>query len=456
MGKYFGTDGIRDRAFEGLLKTDAVLRYGRAFGSFAAARTPGGRVLIGRDTRDSGPKIVDLLARGLVDAGLSVVDGGVLTTPAVQTLCREERFDLAIVVSASHNPAEDNGLKLFGADGRKLIDAAEAAIEAAIEADSGGAPPFRRDGGRLVADPHLERRYVRFLRETCLPNLDLGGLPVVLDCAHGAASHLGPRLLDAFGARVVAHHAQPDGRNINREAGVFYVERLRRATLETDGGVAVALDGDADRALFLDETGALRDGDDVIGALAVDLAERDRLLGRRVVTTVMANFGLSVFLKRFGIEQETTAVGDRYVAARMAETGAVLGGEQSGHVVLRETSESGVERWFGDGLYTALRVFDAMRRLRARLADLCAGIEKFPQVLVNVRVRRKPPVETIEGLAEALRSAETELKGEGRILLRYSGTEPLLRVMVEGRDGARIRALADDLAATAARAVGAA
>jgi phosphoglucosamine mutase len=446
--KYFGTDGIRDRAGEGLLAPDRVLAYGRALGRFVAMRRPGGRVLLGRDTRASGPEISAALAEGLVAAGLVAVDGGVLTTPAVQTLCREEGFALALVISASHNPAHDNGVKVFGGDGRKLPDAEEAAVELLIDADRGRVAPA--PGGKLVADADAADRYVRFVREACLPGLDLGGMRIVLDCAHGAASRLGPRLLDAFGARVTVRHAEPDGLNINREAGVFYVDRLRSEVREGGPAIGLALDGDADRAMFLDEEGTLRDGDAVVGLLAADLAARGALPGNRVVVTVMSNFGLHVFLKKRGVTAEQTAVGDRYVAQRMDETGAVLGGEQSGHVILRDGA-----RWYGDGLLTALRVCEALRRTGRSMADSCREIERFPQLLVNVRVKAKPPTTEIPGLHEAAAAAENALGGEGRVLLRYSGTEPLLRVMVEGREEARVRALAEGLADVVRRSLGA-
>lgn len=446
--KYFGTDGIRDRAGEGLLARPRVAVYGRALGRFFAKRAARGRVLVGRDTRASGPWIVDALADGLAASGLVAVDGGVLTTPAVQALCREEGFAGAVVVSASHNPAHDNGVKVFGGDGRKLPDADELELERLIDDDRG--PDGAAVAGERASDPGAEARYVSFVRSARFPRLDLSGTAIVLDCAHGAASRIGPKLLASFGARVHVLHAEPDGENINRDAGVFFVERLRGVVRDATPAVGVALDGDADRALFVDEDGVVRDGDDVVGALATDFAARGVLTGSRVVTTVMSNCGLTAFLRRRGIAHDTVAVGDRHVAARMAETGAVLGGEPSGHVVLRDG-----DRWFGDGLLTALALFDAMRRTGSRLADLCRGVEKFPQLLLNVAVRAKPPTADVPGLAAATRDAEAELEGEGRVLLRYSGTESLLRVMVEGRDGDRVRAIADRLAALVRREIGA-
>jgi phosphoglucosamine mutase len=445
--KYFGTDGIRDVAGEGLLAPDRVLAYGRAFGRYVASKAPGGRVLVGRDTRDSGPGIVAALADGLTACGLEVVDGGVLTTPAVQTLCREEKFDSAIIVSASHNPAEDNGIKFLGPDGRKLPDDAEAAVERLIDeapATAAGAPR-----GKVSSAPELEARYLDFMREQCFPSLDLRGRTIVLDCAHGAASHLGPRLLDLFGARVFVFHAQPDGTNINHNAGVFHVANLRDAVELNGPAIAVALDGDADRALFLDETGEVRDGDHVLGLLAEDLHRRKALPGGVIVTTVMANLGLAHFLRRIGIRQEVVPVGDRYVAAKMEETGAALGGEQSGHVIFREGA-----RWFGDGLYTALRVLDVMARSERTLRELTAGVEKYPQLIRNVPVRRKLPPETVPPLLAAIREAEAALGSDGRVVVRYSGTESIFRVMIEGRVAATVAALAERIASAAAQALG--
>jgi len=376
-----------------------------------------------------------------------VFDGGVLTTPAVQALCREEGFAAAIVVSASHNPAHDNGVKVFGADGRKLPDSEEAELEELIDRDAG--PEVGRRRGATVRDEAAEDRYVRFLRERRLPHLDLAGRAVVLDCAHGAAYRIGPKVLAAFGARVDVRHAQPDGDNINRDAGVFFVDRLRGPVLENAPAVGFALDGDADRLLFVDEDGALRDGDDALGALAGDLHGRGLLAGARVVLTVMSNYGLVASLKRRGIAPDQVAVGDRNVAARMAETGAVLGGEQSGHVIFRED-----DRWCGDGLYTGLRLLDASLRARRPLADLCRGVERFPQVLLNVAVRSKPPVDQVPGLLADAQAAEATLQGEGRVLLRYSGTESILRVMVEGRDPSVVARLAEGLADRVRVAIG--
>jgi phosphoglucosamine mutase len=447
--KYFGTDGIRDVAGQGLLAAPRIRELGWALGAYLHQRQPAARVLVGRDTRASGPSILEGLAPGITGAGHRLLDGGILSTPAVQSLCREEAFDLAIVISASHNPARDNGIKLFGSDGRKLPDDAELLIEELMDEAAAGRVPPRGPKGSVERDDAAGQRYLRFLREDCLPDLDLSGMRVVLDCAHGAASELGPELLESFGAQVDTRGAAPDGLNINDGAGVFFVEELGEGVQARGAVLGMALDGDADRVLVVDETGIPRDGDHVMGILAADLKERGALHGDRLVTTVMANLGLRVYLKSLDIACDMVPVGDRFVASRMAETGAVLGGEQSGHVIFR----SG-DRWFGDGLYTALRLLDVIGRCGRPLSELAARVEKFPQVLVNVPVQRKTPIEQLEELRATAERCEAELGGEGRVLLRYSGTEPLLRVMVEGRDAARIEDLAQQMVDVVRRLLG--
>lgn len=438
--KYFGTDGIRGPAGEGLLAPDRVAALGRAAGAFVADMGGARRVLIGRDTRESGPWIAKLLADGFRGAGVAVCDGGVLTTPAVQWLAREEHFDLAVVVSASHNPAADNGIKFFGGDGRKLPDESELRIEQLIDADDGVATDPR---GNLLKDGGAAARYIDGLRLR-LPQLDLAGRTIVLDCAHGAASEIGPELLRRFGARVVVRNAAPDGKNINAAAGVFAVDALAPVVAEYGACLAVALDGDADRVLLLDERGLQRDGDAILGVLARDLHDRRALPGSRLITTVMSNLGLKHFLRAVGIAVEVTPVGDRFVAQRMATTGTILGGEQSGHIIFREG-----DVWSGDGLYAALRVLDIMVRRRKSLSELAHGLETFPQVLVNIHARVKMALEDIPGMSAAIEAAQTALGEDGRVLIRWSGTEALLRVMVEGRDRTLVDRLVADLAATA-------
>ncbi len=422
--KYFGTDGIRGLAGVGALTRERVEAYGRAAGAYVASMGGSRRILIGRDTRTSGPWMTDALASGFLGAGVAVSDGGILTTPAVQWIAREEGFDLAIVVSASHNPAPDNGIKFFGRDGRKLPDADEIRIETLIDQDPGivAAPRALRS-----KDEGASHRYVAAMRQR-LTKLSLVGRTLILDCAHGAASSIGPELLNALGASVVVVNAEPTGHNINDNAGVVAVEAMAPLVRRHRGAIAIALDGDADRVLMLDEDGKLRDGDAIMGILARDLAARGELVDRLLVTTVMSNLGLHHFVKNDGIKLEITPVGDRFVSQKMDEMGAVLGGEQSGHIIFREGA-----RWSGDGLYAALRVLEVMTRRDMALAELAREMETFPQVLKNIHAKAKVPIAAIAGLPEAIAAAEQEMGSEGRVLIRWSGTEPLLRIMVEGR-----------------------
>ena len=423
--KYFGTDGIRDAAGQGLLAPDRVVAYGQALGAWLAGQHPSGaRVFFGRDPRESGPEILDELSAGLMRFGHHVVDGGILSTPAVQSLCRAEGFDLAVVISASHNPASDNGIKFFGPDGRKLKDEVEIALEELMDAPRGAGGG---DLGESRSDETAAERYLALLAAR-FEGLDLGGMRVVLDCAHGAASAFGARALEQFGAEVILRGAVPDGQNINAGAGVFYVAELAGPVAEAGACIGLALDGDADRVLLMDESGSVRDGDHILGILALDLLSRGALPEERVVTTVMANMGLFAFLAEAGVCCDTVPVGDRHVAARMAETGAALGGEQSGHIIFHEG-----EHWYGDGLHTALTVLEVMKRRGLPLSVLGRGIEKYPQRMENLRVREKPPVESVPELMAAMKEVEGELADLGRVVLRYSGTEPLLRVMVEAR-----------------------
>ena len=448
--RFFGTDGIRDEAGKGLLAADAVAAYGQAVGVWLASKKHEARVLVGRDTRASGPQILEHLASGLVGSGHVLVDGGVLPTPAVQGLCRSEGFDLAIVISASHNPAQDNGIKLFGGDGRKLSGKVEALLEAHIEsALQQSLDPVAGKPGKRVAD---EGASVRYMDDLCdrFKDLDLSNETIVVDCAHGASAHIAPAVLERLGARVLTRGIDPDGLNINRDCGVFHVAELGEQVREHKALLGFALDGDADRSLLVDELGEVRDGDHVLGMLAAHMKSEGKLLANTLVTTVMANLGLKVFLEDQGIHCEMTPVGDRYVAEGMDRLGAVLGGEQSGHVIFREE-----EKWFGDGLYTVLRVVEASRQVGKPLSELTRGIEKYPQKLINVKVSAKPPIEEVQEIVDAGAAAEKKMGREGRVLLRYSGTESLLRVMVEGKDEALVTELAESLAAVVEQALGA-
>jgi phosphoglucosamine mutase len=442
MDPIFGTDGIRDRAGQGWLSDPNVLRVGRAVGAVVAAR-PGvlrspvparfrklrtavsrtsparGSVLIGRDSRASGPHLEALLAEGLAAQGVPVALAGVVSTPGVAYLARRWGCSLGIVISASHNPADDNGIKLISPQGFKVPDAGEAAVEAILR--SADPAPAPRPAGSAKDCSKRSAEYLDFLEGFSRP---LKGMRIVADCGHGAAAAFAGPLFRRLGARVVVLNASPDGRNINAGCGALHPEGLAKAVLREKADAGVAFDGDADRAIFVDETGQVRDGEHVLALAGTALKARRRLPGNAVVSTVMANFGLERHLASHGIALARTKVGDRYVAEEMLAKGRVLGGEPSGHVLFYDASPA------GDGLLTALRVFDLLREQGRRFSEV--AFAKFPQVLINVKVARKPPLGQCPGIGAAISAAERELGSDGRILVRYSGTESLCRVMVEG------------------------
>ncbi|MEZ6195494.1 MAG: phosphoglucosamine mutase [Planctomycetota bacterium] len=438
--RYFGTDGIRGLANSGNLHPDIVLRIGHAIGRKVRESHPGPerpRVLLVRDTRVSGPMISGILAGGLLGHGVDVLDGGVLPTPACALVVRRESLALGLVVSASHNPMPDNGIKLFGPDGRKLSDDAEVDIERYIDqAASRDTGLTGADVGRLVPYARAAELYLEAMGNEFFRDLDLAGRRVVIDCSHGAGSVITPRVLAALGAEVLAINAEPDGLNINRDVGVFHADRLAEVVRREKADFGFSLDGDGDRVVMVDETGGVLDGDDILAILAGEIDAG----GPGLVATVMSNLGLKVLLKDRGIAFHETPVGDRYVAERMASTGARIGGEQSGHVILREG-----DYWFGDGAYTALRIAEIMARTGKPLSALATAMDRFPQVLQNVPVSEKPPLSELSRLQETQRRHQIALGDEGRILVRYSGTESLARVMVEGRDRDRIAEVARDL-----------
>ncbi len=456
MPRIFGTDGVRDVAGKGHLAPDRVRLLGRAAGTLlrrdpalfrsslprafrhlaagGPARGEGsGRVLVGRDTRVSGPDLERWLAEGFRSAGVGVVRAGILTTPGVSRLVRAWGCALGAVISASHNPARDNGIKFVSPQGFKIPDAAEAAIEELMESGAvrarRGPPP--RDFSRRTGD------YLDALAALGPP---LGGLRIAVDCAHGAASAYAGPLLERLGARPVVTGASPDGRNINAGCGALHPERLARGVVREKARLGVAFDGDADRAIFVDETGEVRDGDHVLALCGIHLKEKRKLPGNLVVSTVMANFGLERALRERGIALARTKVGDRFVAEEMLRSGAVLGGEQSGHVLFFDAAPA------GDGLLTLLRVLGVMVESDRPLSELAGVLSKLPQVLLNVAVGRKPPLEEVPEVRRAARAAERSLRGDGRVLVRYSGTEPLCRVMVEGADARRVDRAARDVA----------
>jgi phosphoglucosamine mutase len=445
VNRLFGTDGIRGVANEPPLTPDLAYRVGRELVATLAAQHASEkvRVVIGRDTRRSGPLLESAMVAGLLSAGADCFAVGVLPTPGIALLTRALDAHGGIVLSASHNPFQDNGIKLFSSEGTKFPDAWEEQIEARL-AGPDTAPRARAEGlGRLVAYDRAEKYYVDFLTR-CFP-LDLAGLTLVLDCAHGATYRVAPAVFRRLGARVVTTCARPDGTNINAGCGALHPERLRRRVSAAGADLGFAFDGDGDRLISVDHLGETRDGDYVLVIAGRHMAGRGRLKANTVVTTVMANLGLDEALAAAGITVVKTQVGDRYVHEEMLRSGANLGGEQSGHLLFPDYGPT------GDGILSALAVLSVMRETGETLASLAACMRKFPQVLVNVPVARKPPIDTLTEVAERIRGFEREMDGTGRILVRYSGTEPLARVMIEGADGDRIRAMADELASAIRR-----
>ncbi len=449
MTRLFGTDGIRGVANEAPLTPDLAHRVGRQLVATLQAERGVERVrlVIGRDTRRSGPLLEAAIVSGVLSAGGDCYTVGVLPTPGIAQLTRALEAHGGIVLSASHNPFADNGIKLFSAEGSKFPDAWEDRIEAGLQGPD-RAPRARGAGiGRLVAYDRAEAYYVDFLCR-CFP-LDLGGVSIVLDCAHGATYRVAPRVFRRLGAAVTTLGARPDGTNINAGVGALHPERLAARVRARAAHVGFAFDGDGDRLMSVDDTGQVRDGDYALAITGRHLAARGRLKGNVVVTTVMANLGLDESLRDAGIQIVKTQVGDRYVAAEMHRLGANVGGEQSGHLLFLDHAPA------GDGILSALALLSVMRETGESLAALAGCLRKFPQVLVNVAVRAKPPIDSLDGLGDRVRTFEQEMNGQGRILIRYSGTEALARVMIEGADGGRIRAMADDLAGMIQRLIGA-
>jgi phosphoglucosamine mutase len=440
MGRLFGTDGIRGVANEDPLTPDLAYRVGRELAVTLAIErgVPRPRVVIGRDTRLSGGLLEAAMVSGLLSAGADAFAVGVMPTPAIALLTKAIEADGGIVLSASHNPFEDNGIKLFSAEGTKFPDAWEDLIEARFRGPDEAPRARRADIGRLITYDPAESYYVGYLTR-CFA-LDLTGMTIALDCAHGATYRVALRVFRKLGAKVVAIGTKPSGTNINAGFGATHPATLQKRVRAAGATIGFAFDGDGDRLISVDETGEIRDGDYALAVIGRHLAARDRLKGNVLVTTVMANLGLDRSLDDAGIRVVKTQVGDRYVHEEMQKIGANVGGEQSGHLLFLDYAPT------GDGILSALTLLSVMRDTEASLSALAACMRKFPQILVNVPVLRKPPLDTVAGLAERAQTYEREMGTSGRVLLRYSGTESLARVMIEGPDAGRIRAMADDLA----------
>lgn len=425
MGVLFGTDGIRGVANSYPMTAEMAIAVGRALATLFA-RLDGAPFIIGQDTRISGDMLTHALAAGICSLGGNVALAGVLPTPGVAHLTRAAKAAAGIVISASHNPFQDNGIKIFTSDGYKLSDQTEAEIEALVlETDLAARAEKVETPGRVRILPDAGTRYVNFLIATAPSGNFLSGCRIVLDCANGATSDVAPRLFTALGATVTALFNEPDGRNINAGCGSQDPQTLARQVVAQNADIGLAFDGDGDRLVAVDEKGAPLTGDQVLAVCAKGLQAAGRLKGRGVVSTVMSNMGLKQALAELGIAHQSAAVGDRYVLEKMLECGALMGGEDSGHMIFLESHTT------GDGLLAALKLLATVQTEAKPLSQLRRVMTVFPQVMINVPVTHKPPIETEPAISDAIRAVERVLNGRGRVLVRYSGTQALCRVMVE-------------------------
>ena len=449
MKALFGTDGIRGEAGQFPLDPATVTAIGFSLASHLAASGAKPKIITGRDTRESGTSIEQALMDGASRAGAECLSAGVITTPGVAFVTRKEQASAGVVISASHNPYHDNGIKIFAPSGRKMDDSVERQIEADI---------FNRievSAARSTEQSHeaeekLREEYLSFLSGEIGKGLDLKDLTIVVDCANGASSALAPTLFEQLGAKVIAINASPDGRNINRDCGSLHIDSLRAKVVAEQADLGVAFDGDADRSLFVDGDGNFVDGDATLWALANHLRAHRQLKGDVVVATVMSNIGLEIALRSAGIKLVRTDVGDKYVLEELLKLGASLGGEQSGHIILPDLSLA------GDGMITTLCLLRALSESRQTLAEITAGFKRYPQILVNVRVREKVPFSDLASVQTEVREIEELLSQQGRLLLRYSGTEELARVMIEGENQEEINKWAGRIAQAIEREIGAA
>jgi phosphoglucosamine mutase len=440
--KLFGTDGVRGIANIDPMTTDMAMQLGRAAAFvFKNGGNRRHRVVIGKDTRLSGYMIENALVAGICSMGVDVLIVGPLPTPGIAFITSSMRADAGVVISASHNPYQDNGIKFFSSTGFKLPDEVELRIEDLIlNHRLEGSRPIAEEVGKAYRIDDAVGRYVVFLKNTFPKELDLQGLRIVLDCAHGAAYKVAPAVLTELGAEVIPLGVEPNGMNINEGCGSLYPEVMADKVRQYRADLGIALDGDADRVIFVDENGDEVDGDHIMALCGTEMIEAGTLRQNTIAATVMSNMGLDIAMKRAGGHVVRTAVGDRYVVEEMVKQGYNLGGEQSGHMIFLDHNTT------GDGMLSALQVLAIVQRRQKKLSELAEVMTSLPQVLVNVRVRKKVALEEFAPLKQMKAEVEAELGDKGRLLLRYSGTEPLLRVMLEGEDKGRIEALAEQLA----------
>jgi phosphoglucosamine mutase len=435
--KYFGTDGIRGRA-NGVITPELALKVGQAAGLIFRRGDHRHRVLIGKDTRLSGYMIETALVAGFTSVGMDVLLTGPIPTPAVGMLTRSMRADIGVMISASHNPFDDNGIKLFGPDGFKLNDDVERQIEALLDSDLTSKLAKGPDLGRAKRIDGVQDRYIEFAKRTLPKNLSLGGLRIVVDCAHGAGYRVAPEALRELDAEVISMGVEPDGFNINHECGSTEPAALCQKVKEMRADIGIALDGDADRMLIVDERGRIVDGDQLLAVIAESWKEDGRLAEPGIVATVMSNLGLERYLGTLGIALARTPVGDRYVLEHMRAHGYNVGGEQSGHIILSDYTTT------GDGLLAALQVLAVVKKQDQPVSKVCHRFEPLPQILKNVRYKAGKPLEDAK-VRTAIEDAEARLNGHGRLLVRPSGTEPVIRVMGEGDDKVMIEEIVDGI-----------
>jgi phosphoglucosamine mutase len=449
MKKLFGTDGVRGVANVYPMTAEMAMQIGRAAAYIFKNGKRRHRIVIGKDTRLSGYMLESALVAGICSMGVDVLLVGPLPTPGIANITSSMRADAGVVISASHNPFEDNGIKFFSRDGFKLPDEMELMMEELIfskRIDS--LRPTAKEVGKAYRIDDAAGRFVVFLKSTFPKDLDLSGLKIVLDCANGAAYKVAPAVFEELGAEVIAIGVKPNGTNINAECGSLHPEVMSAAVKLHGADFGIALDGDADRVIFVDEYGSVVDGDRIMAICATEMIKQGTLNRNTLVATVMSNMGLDIAMKRVGGEVIKTAVGDRYVVEEMVKGGYNLGGEQSGHMIFLDHNTT------GDGILSALQVLAIMQRRSKRLSELALVMRPLPQVLVNVRLAQKSDIMLVPEVAKVIHDVEERLKGEGRVLIRFSGTEPLLRIMLEGNDECEIRNWANEIASTVTEALG--
>ncbi|HTP04592.1 MAG TPA: phosphoglucosamine mutase [Nitrospirota bacterium] len=441
MRKLFGTDGVRGVANQDPMTSEMALRIGRAAAHVFRDSSRRHRVVIGKDTRLSGYMIESALTSGLCSMGVDVLLVGPVPTPGIAFLTRSLRADAGVVISASHNPYEDNGIKFFGRDGFKLPDEVEKKVEDLIFSGAiDSIRPTAAEIGKAFRIDDAIGRYNEFVKSSIPRGMDFSGLRVVVDSANGAAYKIGPRILIELGADVISLYDQPNGMNINQGCGSLYPEVVSRAVMANGAQIGIAFDGDADRVMLCDERGSVVDGDAVMAVCALQMMKEGRLRQKTLVATVMSNLGLEIAMQKAGGRLVRASVGDRYVMEKMLEGGYNLGGEQSGHVIFLDHNTT------GDGLISALQVLAIMKQTAKPLSELAACMKTYPQTLVNVKVKERRDLMSIPEIAQRMAEVEKKLGGSGRLLVRYSGTEPKVRVMIEGEDERGIKTLAEDLA----------